>query len=145
MRLLVQRVASAKVEVDGKIVGKIGRGLLVFFGVHKGDAPDKAPAMAGKLCNLRIFPDENGKMNLSCKDVGGDVLVVSQFTLYGDCSRGRRPSFVDALGGDEAETIYERFASGVKNEMGSVQTGEFGAEMQVSLINDGPATFLVEN
>lgn len=144
MRLLVQRVTEAKVEVEGKTVGQIDRGLLAFFGVHKGDSAKQVPWLASKLCGLRIFRDEHDKMNLSVKDAGGQILVVSQFTLYGDCSRGRRPSFINALGGDEAEKIYDRFVDEVKNEMESVQTGIFGADMQVSLVNDGPVTFLIE-
>ncbi len=144
MRLLIQRVAGAKVEVEGETVGQIDAGLLAFLGVHKGDSAKQVPCLAGKLCSLRIFRDENDKMNLSVKDIGGQILVVSQFTLYGDCSRGRRPSFARALGGDEAGKIYDRFVDEVNSEMGSVQTGVFGADMQVSLVNDGPVTFLIE-
>jgi D-tyrosyl-tRNA(Tyr) deacylase len=145
MKAVVQRVQSASVEVDGKVVGSIGPGLLVLFGVKKGDDITKTKWMADKIANLRIFKDAEEKMNLSLKDIGGEVLVVSQFTLYGDCEKGRRPSFIDALGGEEAEAVYEDFVNEMKKEMGKVATGIFGASMQVSLVNDGPVTIIVES
>ncbi|NGX57785.1 MAG: D-aminoacyl-tRNA deacylase [Chlamydiae bacterium] len=144
MRLLVQRVKEASVEVDGEIVGAIGSGLLAFLGLHQSDNVNQIPWMVKKLCGLRIFRDENDKMNLSVQDVEGEILVVSQFTLYGDCSSGRRPSFVNALSGSEAEKLYDQFIKEVQETMGKVQTGKFGASMQVSLVNDGPVTLLVD-
>lgn len=145
MRLLVQRVKEASVEVEGETVGSIGPGLLAFFGVHKGDTSDKLSWMAKKLTGLRIFADDADKMNLSVGDVGGEILVVSQFTLYGDCSQGRRPSFIDALNGPDAEILYEGFLEAVRNEGIIPETGRFGAKMEVSLINDGPITLMIEN
>lgn len=140
MRACIQRVKEASVQVDGKVVGKIGPGLLVLFGVRQGDSVDQIPWMASKILNLRIFRDEEGKMNRSVQEVGGEILVVSQFTLYGDCSKGRRPSFVEAMNGPEAEDLYNQFVK----QLGPVQTGVFGASMEVQLTNDGPVTLLVE-
>lgn len=144
MRLVVQRVASASVEVEGKIAGKIGKGLLVLLGIHKDDSPEQTVWLVNKLVNLRIFEDEKGKMNKDVKEVGGEVLVVSQFTLYANCANGRRPDFMESAGGLKAEPIYEKFCREVAGEMGGVQTGIFGAFMKISLINDGPVTVILE-
>ena len=139
MRALVQRVSRAAVEVDGEEVARIGPGLLVLLGVRTGDTAEQADRLAGKLERLRIFEDAQGKLNLSVRDVGGELLCVSQFTLYADASKGNRPSFVDAAPPDEAEPLYER----VRAALGA-EGGAFGAHMQVSLVNDGPVTLLLE-
>jgi len=139
VRALVQRVSRAAVEVDGQEVARIGPGLLVLLGVRAGDRPEQADRLAGKLERLRIFEDADGKLNLSVRDVEGEVLCVSQFTLYGDASKGNRPSFVDAAPPAEAEPLYER----VRAALGA-QGGAFGAHMRVSLVNDGPVTLLLE-
>lgn len=144
MRALVQRVKEASVRIDNKIVGAIGRGILVFLGIAKGDTRAQAEWLAKKVCHLRIFEDEIGKFNLSLKDIGGSILIVSQFTLYGDCRKGRRPSFDKAALPEDARPLYEAFITFVKQEGIPVATGEFGALMQVYLINDGPVTLLVE-
>lgn len=144
MRLVVQRVSEASVVVDGEVVGKIGKGALVLLGIHKSDQPQDTTWFVNKLLNLRFFEDEGGKMNLSLKDVGGQVLVVSQFTLYGNCQNGRRPDFFEAAPGAAAEAIYEKFAAEVAGELGQVAQGRFGAMMQVALVNDGPVTLIVE-
>ena len=145
MRLVVQRVKEAEVKVDGRSTGKIGKGLLVLLGIHVEDQPETTARYVNKLVNLRIFEDEEGKMNRSVKDIGGEILVVSQFTLYGNCSKGRRPSFIEAAQPDLAIPLYEKFIHEVEKEIGSVKTGEFGASMAVSLINEGPVTIVVEN
>ena len=139
MRALVQRVSEAAVEVDGAEAARIGRGLLILLGVHVGDGPEQADRLAAKLERLRIFEDADGKMNLSVRDVEGELLCVSQFTLYGDARKGNRPSFVDAAPPEQAEPLYER----VRSALGA-QGGEFGAHMRVSLVNDGPVTLLLE-
>jgi D-tyrosyl-tRNA(Tyr) deacylase len=139
VRALVQRVSEASVTVDGEQVSSIGPGLLVLLGVTHGDGPDDADRMARKLLALRIFEDAGGKMNLSVEDAGGEVLCVSQFTLYGDTRKGNRPSFVDAAPPEEAEPLYER----VREALGA-RGGVFGARMEVSLVNDGPVTLTVE-
>jgi D-aminoacyl-tRNA deacylase len=139
VRALVQRVSGASVTVDGDEVARIGRGLLVLLGVRHGDREEDADRIARKLLALRIFEDDEGKMNLSVTDVGGEVLCVSQFTLYGDARKGNRPSFVDAAGPEEAEPLYER----VRSALGG-KGGRFGAKMAVELVNDGPVTLLVE-
>jgi D-aminoacyl-tRNA deacylase len=135
----VQRVSEAAVSVEGVEVARIGAGLLVLLGVKNGDGTDQADRMAGKLSRLRIFDDSEGRMNLSVADVGGEVLCVSQFTLYGDSRKGNRPSFVEAAPPEQAEPLYER----VREALGA-QGGVFGARMRVSLVNDGPVTMLVE-
>lgn len=145
MKIVVQRVTSASVEVDGKIVGSIGNGYLVLFGAGKGDTFAMCDELADKLSKLRIFSDENDKINLSLGDVGGDVLLVSQFTLYADCSHGNRPSFVNAAPPQEANDLYEYFGKALSERIsGRVETGVFGADMKVKLLNDGPFTVILE-
>lgn len=144
MRAVIQRVARSEVSVEGKTVGTIGRGYLVLLGVGHDDTEQEAEKLWGKISKMRIFEDENGKTNLSLADIGGDVLVVSQFTLYANCKKGNRPSFVEAGRPDEAERLYEYFVSLVRNEIGHVSTGVFGAMMEVSLINDGPFTICLD-
>ena len=144
MKLVVQRVTNASVEVDNKIVGKIGKGFLVLFGAGKGDTEEQADYLAEKLCNLRVFEDENDKMNLSIKDIDGELLVVSQFTLYADCRKGNRPSFIDAAKPQEANELYEYFMDRCKKLVKNVEKGIFGADMKVSLLNDGPVTIILE-
>ena len=139
MRALVQRVSEASVGVDGEEVARIGPGLLVLLGVRRGDGDAEADRIASKLLALRVFEDAEGKMNLSVRDVGGSILCVSQFTLYGDTRKGNRPSFVDAAPPEEAEPLYER----VRSALGA-QGGVFGARMAVALTNDGPVTLLIE-
>jgi D-tyrosyl-tRNA(Tyr) deacylase len=139
VRALVQRVSGAAVEVDGEEVASIGRGLVILLGVHVGDGPEQADRIAAKLERLRVFEDADGKMNLSVRDVGGELLCVSQFTLYGDARKGNRPSFVEAAPPELAEPLYER----VRAALGA-RGGVFGARMSVSLVNDGPVTLLLE-
>lgn len=145
MKLLLQRVKNANVSVEGKIVGKINQGLLIFVGIVKGDTPQQAEYLARKSANLRIFEDEQGKMNLSVKDVGGSALVISQFTLASDCTQGNRPGFDNAARPDDAKSLYEYFSTQLKANGVPVENGIFQADMQVSLINDGPATFILEH
>lgn len=144
MKALIQRVKEASVTIDGELYSKIGKGLLVFVGVEKGDEKINAERLASKIVNLRIFEDENEKMNLSVKDVLGEILVVSQFTLCGDCKKGTRPSFDASAPLDIAESLYEYFTEQVKQSNLPVKTGKFRAMMDVALINDGPVTFWVE-
>lgn len=144
MRVVVQRVSEASVRVNGAVVGAIGRGLLLLVGFAAGDRGDGIEWMAAKVAGLRIFPDDADRMNRDVRDVGGSVLVVSQFTLYGDARKGRRPSFVDAAQPDVAEPLYEQFAAALRTRGLTVQTGTFGARMAVSLVNDGPVTMLLE-
>ncbi|MEY8000331.1 D-aminoacyl-tRNA deacylase [Clostridium sp. Mt-5] len=145
MRAVVQRVKSSKVEVDGEIIGEIGRGLNVLLGISVEDNNEDIPYMKDKILNLRIFEDENGKLNKSLLDVKGELLIISQFTLYGDCRKGRRPSFIRALSGDKANDIYERFVRECKNSIDRVQTGKFGADMMVTIENDGPVTIMIDS
>ena len=142
MKLVIQRVNYAKVRVDNKIVGEIEKGFLVFLGVGNGDTKDMVDKYVDKLSKLRIFDDENDKINLSIKDVGGKVLVVSQFTLYADCKKGNRPSFINAAGPDEANELYEYFKTRCNEVIGETQSGIFGADMKIELENDGPFTIL---
>lgn len=145
MVALVQRVRHASVVVDGETVGAIGSGMLVLLGVHSDDTEKEAAWIARKCANLRIFADDEGKMNLSLKDIGGEALVVSQFTLYGDVQRGNRPSFGPAAAPDLADRLYETFVDLLDEQLGTnVQTGVFGAMMDVSLLNDGPVTLWIE-
>ena len=145
MKLVIQRVKNAKVEVENKIVGEINKGFMVLLGVKKGDTTKEADYLARKLCNLRVFEDENEKMNLSLKDVNGELLIVSQFTLYGDAKEGNRPSFIEAELPEKANELYEYFMEKCKeNGIEKVEHGVFGAHMDVSLTNDGPVTILIE-
>lgn len=144
MKLVVQRVLEASVEVDSEIVGKIDKGFLVLIGIKKGDTKEAADYLVKKLCNLRVFSDEDGKMNLNLKKVGGKLLIVSQFTLYGDCKDGNRPSFIEAARPEEAIPLYEYFCNECKKNNIEVQRGIFGADMKVKLLNDGPVTILME-
>ena len=144
MKALIQRVKKASVTVDGKLCSQIGHGLLVLLGVIKGDEKLNADKLAEKLVHLRIFEDENGKMNKSLKDVNGSLLLVSQFTLYADCSSGNRPSFTDAAKPDFANELYEYIIEECKKQVRIVETGVFGADMKVGLVNDGPVTIILE-
>ena len=144
MKLVVQRVKNASVEVDKKIVGKIDKGYLVLLGVTHTDTKEIADYLVKKLCNLRIFEDENGKMNLNIKQVEGNMLIVSQFTLYGDCTEGNRPSFTKAAKPDFANELYEYFCNKCSENDIHVEKGIFGADMKVSLLNDGPVTIILE-
>lgn len=144
MKTVIQRVGSANVVVDNKMVGKIEKGLVVLIGISDNDTKETINQMVRKIINLRIFSDENGKMNLSIKDINGELLAISQFTLYADCTRGNRPSFTSAGRPDYAKELYEYFISEVKKEGISVSHGIFGADMQVSLTNDGPVTIVLE-
>ena len=145
MRAVIQRVESASVTVDNEVVGAIGRGLLVLLGVTHSDSEQDAAYLAGKIAGLRIFEDEKDKMNLSVKDVGGNILSVSQFTLFGDCRHGRRPSFTEAASGEKAEKLYECFNEALGAEGIVPATGRFQAHMKVSLVNDGPVTVLLDS
>ena len=144
MKLVVQRVKKAEVKVDGSIIGEIDKGFLVLIGIKVGDTKEQADYLVKKLCNLRVFSDENDKMNLSIKDVKGKLLIVSQFTLYGDCSQGNRPSFIEAARPEEANPLYEYFCNQCELNNIEVQKGIFGADMKVELINDGPVTIIIE-
>ncbi len=144
MKAVIQRVTSASVTVEGEVGGQIGQGILILLGVEKGDAEPQADWLVEKICGLRIFSDDAGKMNLSAQDIGGSLLVVSQFTLAGNCTKGKRPSFDTAAPADEGKRLYEYFVSAVKQTGVPVETGIFQADMQVSLVNDGPVTFILE-
>lgn len=138
-------MSSAKVKVEGREISAIGPGLLVFLGVRSGDTEEDARYLAEKIAGLRVFPDGEGKMNLSVRDTGGNVLVVSQFTLYGDCRKGKRPSFSEAAPAKEAEKLYETFIGALKEQGLDVACGQFQAHMQVELVNDGPVTLLLDS
>jgi len=144
MKIVLQRVQSASVAVDGKTVGRIGPGIMVLIGVHQTDLKQQAETLARKCAELRIFPDADGKMNRSLVDAGGEALVVSQFTLYGDCRKGRRPSFIEAAEPEKGNRLYEYFITCLRRHVPRVEAGVFGAHMQVSLVNDGPVTLVIE-
>ena len=145
MRAVLQRVLNASVSVDGKITGEIGKGLLVFLGIGRDDTEENVLWLVNKINKLRIFADENDKTNLSLADVNGEILVVSQFTLYADCKKGNRPSFTKAGKPDHANELYEYMIDLCKNEISNVQTGIFGADMKIQLLNDGPFTILLDS
>lgn len=145
MRAVVQRTTRASVTVDGAITGSIGPGLVVLLGIHQKDGPEEIQWMAGKIINLRIFEDDDGKMNRSLADTAGEMLIVSQFTLYGDCRKGRRPGYSTAAQPDIAEPLYLRFVEEVAKQGIRTATGKFQASMQVELINDGPVTLLLDS
>ncbi len=144
MRLVIQRVSQASVEVNSEIVGRIGRGWLVLIGVQSSDGTAAVSYLVDKLINLRAFNDPDGKMNLSVRDIEGEILLVSQFTLYADCRKGRRPSFTQAAPPDLANKIYTDFVTATKQAGLKVETGQFGADMKVDLLNDGPVTFILD-
>ncbi len=146
MRVVIQRVGEAEVKVDGETIGKIGSGLLVLAGFEANDNQKDLEWMSGKICKLRIFNDENGVMNISVKDAGGDILLVSQFTLHADAQKGNRPSYIKAARPEIAIPLYEQFIKQLEFDLGkSIQTGKFGADMKVSLMNDGPVTILLDS
>ena len=145
MRAVIQRVKSAQVAVEGNIVGRIGKGALIFLGIGKEDNQSDFDSIVDKVSNLRIFEDAAGKMNLSCAEAGGAFLVVSQFTLYGDCRKGRRPSFDQAAEPQIAEKFYNEFVEALRKQKFTVETGKFKAVMDVSLVNDGPVTFILDS
>lgn len=144
MKLVIQRVTEASVTVDKKVIGQIEKGFLVFIGIGQNDTKDTADKYIKKMLGLRIFEDENGKTNLSLKDVDGQLLLVSQFTLYANCKKGNRPSFIEAGDPEHAEDLYEYMIAECKQKLSVVETGSFGADMKVSLVNDGPFTILLE-
>ena len=144
MKLVIQRVKNASVTVEKKVVGEIEKGFLVLIGIKIGDTKEQADYLVKKLCNLRVFTDENDKMNLSLKDVGGKLLIVSQFTLYANCNDGNRPSFIEAARPEEAIPLYEYFCDECAKRGFEVQKGIFGADMKVQLLNDGPVTIVIE-
>jgi D-aminoacyl-tRNA deacylase len=144
MKAVIQRVTSASVTVEGRIVGQIGQGIMVLLGIEKRDAEAQADWLVDKICGLRIFYDDDGKMNLSVVDIGGSLLVVSQFTLAGNCAKGKRPSFDTAAPADEGKRLYEYFVASAARTGLPVETGIFQADMQVALVNDGPVTFILE-
>jgi len=145
MKVVVQRVSRASVSIDASLHSVIGRGLLLLVGIGRSDTGEELSWMIRKISNLRIFEDDSGKMNLSVKEIGGSILAVSQFTLYADTSRGNRPGFSEAAPPEEALVLFDRFVEGLRRESGcSVETGSFGADMQVELLNDGPVTIILE-
>jgi len=144
VRAVIQRVTSASVSIEGSTVGQIGRGILILLGVEKGDVEAQAEWLVEKICVLRMFSDADGKMNLSVQEVGGALLVVSQFTLAGNCNKGRRPSFDTAAPANEGKRLYECFVAAAKRTGLPVETGIFQADMQVAIVNDGPVTFILE-
>ena len=145
MIAIIQRVKKSSVSTGGKVIGKIGRGLLILLGVDKKDRPADADYLVEKIINLRVFEDKDGRMNRSLIEIGGKLLIVSQFTLLGDCRKGRRPSFVNAAGPEKANELYMYFIARVEQKGITAETGQFGAMMDVSLINDGPVTLIVES
>ncbi len=145
MRVVIQRVKNASVEIDNKVNGKINTGFLVLLGIASTDTKQDVDYLVKKVVNLRVFSDENDKMNLSLKDVNGELLVISQFTLYGNCREGNRPSFIEAARPDVAIPLYEYFVEECRKQISVVETGVFGADMKVSLLNDGPVTIIIES
>lgn len=145
MRVVIQRVKNASVEIDGNVNGKINTGFLVLLGIASTDTKQDVDYLVKKVVNLRVFSDENDKMNLSLKDVNGELLVISQFTLYGNCREGNRPSFIEAAKPDVAIPLYEYFVEECKKQIPVIKTGVFGADMKVSLLNDGPVTIIIES
>lgn len=145
MRAVIQRVSSSKVEVDNKVIGSIKKGLNVLIGISKEDTLEDLNYIKDKILNLRIFEDENEKMNLSLLDINGELLVISQFTLYGDCRKGRRPNFMNAEGGEKAKEAYNTFVNLLKKSNLKIETGEFGANMKVDIQNDGPVTIILDS
>ncbi|MEA4826029.1 MAG: D-aminoacyl-tRNA deacylase [Clostridium sp.] len=145
MRAVVQRVKYSSVIVDNKVVGEIEKGFNVLLGISKDDTIEDVKYLKDKIVNLRVFEDDDGKLNKSLKEVNGELLIVSQFTLYGDCRKGRRPNFMEALGGEEAEKLYLEFVNLCKDELSKVETGVFGAEMLVDIKNDGPVTLMIDS
>lgn len=145
MKFVIQRVSHASVTVENEIIGQINKGFLVLIGIGKEDTKEEADLFIRKMCGLRIFEDENGKTNLSLKDVNGEVLLISQFTLYANCKKGNRPSFTDAKEPQEAEALYEYIVEECRKVLPAVQTGSFGAEMKVDLLNDGPFTIVLDS
>ncbi len=145
MRAVVQRTVASKVTVEGRVVGSIGQGLMVLLGIKKGDTEDEADYLMEKISQLRIFADPQGKMNLSVQDIGGEVLLISQFTLYGDARKGRRPSFTEAGPPEEAEPLFDYCIENLRSKGIKVETGEFGADMKVDICNDGPCTILLDS
>ena len=145
MRAVVQRVKKSRVIVEGRLVGEINKGFNVLLGISKDDTIEDLKYIKDKIINLRVCEDENDKMNLSLLDIKGDILAISQFTLYGDCRKGRRPNFMNAMGGDEAKALYEEFVKMLKESGLKVETGEFGAHMNVEIENDGPVTILLDS
>lgn len=145
MRVVIQRVTKSSVSINNKEVAQIGKGFLILLGISKDDNFEKANYIIRKIYNLRVFSDENDKMNLSIQDINGELLIVSQFTLYADCKKGNRPSFINAAPPEEAEKIYEYFINECKKNKLKVETGKFGADMKVEIMNDGPVTIILEN
>ena len=145
MRAVVQRVKSSKVTVDGEVIGSVNRGFNVLLGISKDDTIEDVNYIKDKIVNLRVFEDEDNKMNKSLLDIQGELLVISQFTLYGDCRKGRRPNFMEAMKGSEAEKLYETFLEEIKKSGLRVQCGKFGADMTVDIVNDGPVTILLDS
>ncbi len=145
MRVVVQRVTSSKVTVDNKIIGEIGKGFNLLIGISKEDTLEDLKYIKDKVINLRVFEDDNDKLNLSLLDIKGEILAISQFTLYGDCRKGRRPNFMNAMGGEEAENLYNEFVKLLKETGLKVECGKFGANMKVDIQNDGPVTILIDS
>ena len=145
MKFVIQRVSHASVMVDQNIIGSIGKGFLILIGIGKADSTKEADALIRKMCNLRIFEDGDGKTNLALKDVNGEILLISQFTLYANCRKGNRPSFIEAKNPEEASQLYEYIIAECKKQLPVVQTGSFGADMKVELLNDGPFTVILDS
>lgn len=145
MKFVIQRVSNASVSIEGNVVGKIGKGYMILIGIGKEDTTKEADRLVDKMLKMRIFDDADGKTNLSLADVGGELLLISQFTLYADCRKGNRPSFINAAPPDEAERLYEYVISKCKEQVSNVQTGSFGADMQVELTNSGPFTIVLDS